>query len=61
MDGQYHFSIIIINSWSTRIKLNPNFLRGKVCAHQSSTYRSSLILDKEQSDQELFVDLSLAN
>ena len=28
MDGQYYFS---------RIKLNPHFLRRKVCAHQSIT------------------------
>ena len=39
MDGQYHFS---------RIKLNPHFLRGKVCAHQSL---------EEQSDQGLFVNM----
>ena len=39
MDGQYHFSIIGINSCSTRIKLNPNFLRGKVCALQSGPGR----------------------
>ena len=61
MDGQYHFSINGINSLSTRIKLNPNFLRGKVCTHQSGTWKSNLTLDKEQSDQGLLINLSLAN
>ena len=61
LDGQYHFSIIGIHSWSTRIKLNPNFSRGKVCAHQSGSWKSNLILDEEQSDQGIFVNLSLAS
>ena len=34
--------------------MNPHFLRGKVCKHQSGTWKSNLILDKEQSDQVIF-------
>ena len=37
------------------------FLRGKVCAHQSGTWKSNLMLDKEQSGQGLFGKLIINN
>ena len=60
MDGQYHLSIID-KLLKHQNRIESYFLIGKVLAHQSGTWKSNLILYKEQSDQGLFVNLSFAN